>query len=735
MKHMLFIGLVGSLLAGPVQKTDSDGNDFWLSKIQDEHPRLFFNKKSFKQVRERALNEESALFGEMKNRVDALIGQEIEFKDPLVPDGDQNNDHNYGTCAAEAALVYLVSKDRKYLELSKDILKKVVDYYNFRNGHGLNVQWYAFSRINALAAYDWIYDDLTGKERTEIGASFLQAINGMLPSKDRKPFFRENTGGIETGFYGPPCLAWYAGLVFYNTGIDDSLSKKLLLKGYRDHIALLGYRRKVSGDDGGAASAVLGYCMGAYPWAEFNFFHTFNSATGLDISTGWNYVPGFINYLFWNWLPGNREFGYGDAYHYTNDLPLNSLHIHLSQMVHFYGKTQPELIAMAKWMQTKVKRQKQDVFPFTRFLLTNTCDKLKPKIPSENLPEARFFENMGQIFMRSGLGPGDTYAVFTAGGILKQHRHYDNNNFVIYKKGFLALDSGTRPQPGLHLSHYYARTIAHNCITIRMPGETMPKYWDSGPGLGEERLAACPNDGGQNNLLGSRIIAFDEKADYIYVASDATQSYSKDKTHLVIRQFVFLPPDIFVVFDRVNATKAEYPKTWLLHMAKEPVVNGQEFHAEQGGGMLFCKTVFPVNAKLTKIGGPEKQFWSDGRNWPLPQLKPGDWNYAHMRGMPTDTCELFGQWRMEVSPGKSTTDDIFLHLIQVGDISLPSMVDSEPLKTGNRTGVKFIYMDKEYKVMFNTKDEVGGEISISQNGWRILEENFTDKVKSQKGLF
>jgi heparin/heparan-sulfate lyase len=734
MKHVFFLGVVGLFLSCSVQKTNSDSCS-WVSKIQKEHPRLFFNKKSFEQIRERAINEESGLFAEMKNRVDAFIGQKIEFKNPLASDGTQNSDHEYGTRAAEAAFVYLVLKDKQYLELTKKILTKLVDYYNFRNEHSLNIQWYAFSRIHALAAYDWIYHDLTEKERTEIGSPFLKAINDMLPSTKRKPVFRDNVSDTKTGFYGSTCLPWYTGVVFYNEGINDSLSKQLLLKGYDDHIALLSYRSNIAGDDGGAASAVLGYCVGEYPWAELNFFHTFHSATGLDISKEWPYVPGFINYIFWNWLPGNKEFGYGDARHYTNDLPIGAMHVHLSQMVHFYRETQPELITIAKWMQTKVPRQKRDAFPFTRFLLTNTCDELKPEILSENLPNARLFENMGQVFLRSGSGNDDTYALFTAGGILEQHRHYDNNNFVIFKKGFLALDAGTRPQPGLHLSHYYARTIAHNCMIIRMPGEIMPKYWDSGPGPGEEKSSAYPNDGGQNNLLGSKIIAFDEKADYIYVASDATQSYSKDKTNLVIRQFVFLPPDIFVIFDRVNATKAEYPKTWLLHTAKEPVVTGYEFHTRQGGGMLFCKTVFPENAKLTKIGGPGKQFWSDGKNWPLPQLKPGDWNYAYMRKMPQDTCELLGQWRMEVSPGKPATEDIFLHLIQVGDTSLTSMVGSKLVKTDNMSGVAFIYRNKEYEVMFTTQDEPGGKISISQGNRRVFEESFTNKVKPQKGLF
>ena len=708
-------------------------NYSWMSEISDDHPRLFFNNMSFKPIRDRALNDEHELFLEMKNRIDLMIGQEIKFTDPLVPDGTQNADHMYGTRAAESAFLYLVSEDEKYLELSKEILVNLVDYYTLRNEHNLNIQWYAFSRIDALAAYDWIYNDLTERERWNIGKPLLQAISDM-PSADRGSVFRKNFGDIKTGFYGPPCLPWYAGLVFHKTGMDDSLSIALLQKGYDDHTALLQYRSQISGDDGGAASAVLGYCMGAYPWAEYNFFHTFYSATGLDIAQEWSYVAKFINYIFWNWLPGDRQFGYGDANHRDNDIPLRNLHIHLSQMIHFYGRTQPELISLAKWMQTKVKRHAQGIFPYTRFLLTNTFDEIKSEGPSEILPRARHFGNMGQLFMRSGSGPDDTYALFTAGGMLTQHRHYDNNNFVIFKKGFLTLDTGTRPQPGLHLSHYYARTVAHNCITIKMSGETMPAYWDSGPALSEEEAPVFPNDGGQHNMMGSEVIAFDEKAEYVYIASDATASYHPGKAELVLRQFVFLPPDHFVILDRVHTTQPEFYKRWLLHTAAEPIVNGNEFYTDHWGGRLFCKTLYPENAELKKIGGPEKQFWSDGKNWALPDLTPDDWNYKNMHWL-DNSHDLFGQWRMEVSSGTPATDDIFLHLLQVGDTTLQSVVTSTPSRTDDMVGVRFVQENKECEVMFFTKDKTGGRISIHQNGQKILEEEFSDVVKSQKGLY
>lgn len=76
-------------------------------------------------------------------------------------------------------------------------------------------------------------------------------------------------------------------------------------------------------------------------------------------------------------------------------------------------------------------------FPMTRFFLTGNPEKISAFNPAERLPKARNFEAMGQFFMRSGSGANDTYATFTVSGTagMEAHRHYDNNNFVIYKKG------------------------------------------------------------------------------------------------------------------------------------------------------------------------------------------------------------------------------------------------------------------------------------------------------------
>ena len=262
----------------------------------------------------------------------------------------------------------------------------------------------------------------------------------------------------------------------------------------------------------------------------------------------------------------------------------------------------------------------------------------------------------------------------------------------------------------------------------------MPPYWDSGPALSEKEVPVYPNDGGQNDMMGSEIIAFDEKEHYVYIASDATASYHPDKAELVHRQFLFLPPDHFVIFDRVFSTKPEYKKRWLLHTAAEPTVKSGEFYTDHWGGRLFVKTLYPENAELKKIGGPGKQFWSDGRNWALPELTPDDWNYKNM-GWLDNNHELFGQWRIEVTPGKPDTDDIFLHLIQVGDSSLQSMAGSAALQIDDMVGVRFTQENKECEVMFFITDKTGGKIMISKNGQKILEEELLDNVKPQEGLY
>ncbi|ODS84381.1 MAG: hypothetical protein ABS46_03730 [Cytophagaceae bacterium SCN 52-12] len=694
-----------------------------MDKISDTHPRLFLNPGSLESIRRHTTGAEKDLLSRIKRRIDRIEREGYQFADRDIRDGQMNRDHEIGFRASEAALLYLTLKEERYLALAKKLLGQAAGYYRYRTDKKLNINWYGFSRIAALCAYDWIYASLDSQEATTLGNQLLTVFNDMMEQAKSSEIYRENNGNERSGFYGTPVLAWYAGLVFYKAGINDSLATALLTRGYDSHIEMLRYRSSNTGDYGGAASSSIVYSMNDYPWAEFNFFHTYQSATGIPIAEDWPHVPRFINYLYWNWLPGDKEFGYGDTRHLTNELPLGDMHIHLSQMTHFYGKTDPEMIALAKWMREKVKRQEEDTFPWMRFFLTRDYPDIDPAKGFEDMPSAMHFPKMGQIFLRSGSGPDDTYALFTAGGNIIQHRHFDNNNFIIYKNGFRALDTGTRPQPGQHLSHYYCRTVAHNCILIHMPGEKMPWYW--GTKADDEEDLPFPNDGGQSNKLGSEITALESGDEFVYITSDATKSYHPDKSEQVVRQFLFIIPDIFVIYDKVVSKKAEYKKTWLLHTAAEPQISGNEFHEISGEGKMFCRILLPESARVTKIGGPGKQFWSDGRNWPIPATAFGN----RFKDIDINELPLLGQWRVEVSPEKPEKADTFLHLLQVGDRDLAKMVDTRLIKNAYGEGVGFESGFKKYEIQFRRGDEHGGRIRIEDGSGTILNREFTNNVK------
>lgn len=692
----------------------AEGDYSWIPSIRQEHPRMFLTKEDLPDIRNAAFTFEKKAYDAMKKRADALLGKEIEFVDPLARTGESNNNRTYGYYASDAALMWLITGQPQYLELAKNILDKLSEYYMLRVSNNLNIEWACYTQIAAMAAYDWIYNDLTPAERSKIGGTLFNSLCDAAWHGPgiREHRFRENIGKTTTGGYGVTALPWYIGLTFYGEGYDDQFCEDMLRRGYDFFRRLTDYRCMMMGKNGGGASGALNYCLAGYPYAEYGLIYTMKSAVGIDLTKKMDYMIGYLNYMDWVRLPGNKEYGFGDTNHYKCNLPHPYMGLHVKVIADLFGKRHPEIVPVAARLLTQYKsRRPIDNFPFIRLLLKSE-PSLQNTAEQDLSRKSVYFETMGQVYMRSGAGDDDTYAMFVSGGIPEGHKHYDNNNFIIYKNGYRALDSGTRPEPGLHLPYYYSRTVAHNCVTIRMPGETFPKYW-GGASLSEDATLPLPNDGGQCKLLASRLLAHEETEDYVYLASDATECYHPDKAELVMREFIWFAPDLFLVFDRVFSDKAEYPKTWLYHTASEPKMSGpMEFSETSQGGKSICRTLFPADAVLEKIGGPGKQFWSDGRNWPLPKLIPEDWGYNKRHLIPDDQWPLLGQWRMEVKPGKEAQNDYFMHLIQVGDESLSKLPKTETFENETSMGVEFKYGGKKYHVAFDKTSDFGCKITL-----------------------
>jgi hypothetical protein len=690
----------------------------WTQQIRQDHPRLFFNQDSWTQVKARALGQEKVWYERTKKAADNLATK--LSKATSTPPKD------YGPDAARTAFVYLMTGEERYLTTAKQALDLSLQFYDACFKEQKSVNWYSTSRVHATMALDWLFNDLNNEEREHYLGGLVRAVQNVLSARPR--IYRENYSGHTTGYYGIRNCKWFLGCTGLGTGIESDRINEWLVAGYNDNMALLQHRKRAGGDDGGGASPTLGYVFGAYPWSEQNFFYTWLSATGENIAPDWPHGAWLANYVIWNWVEtGGKplEFGWGDTPHTTNRLPTWQLYTHMANIRHLYGAAAPEAAALARHLQSVVpEKQYSSTWFIYPFLLT-TLEQSPPPFEPETLPHARHFDNMGQIFMRSGTGADDTYACFTAGGLLSQHRHFDALNVVIYHGAHLALDSGTRhaeKENGQHLKNYYAQTVAHNCVLVHQPGEPAANYWGEGP-----RVAA--NHGGQHKQLGSDVEAFETNDQFVYVAGDATKTYHHSqpdglpqKVSEVTRQIVFIMPSHFVIFDRVTATDPAYRKQWLLHTAHRPNIDGLTAQADHGKGRMFCRTLLPGDAGIELVGGPDNAFQAAGRNWSIDpgKLKP-------------EALAMMGQWRLEVNPGEARRDDVFLHVIQIGSQELARMSPVELLETDTIAGARIDTGDESWEITFAKTGELAGHVKATGKE-PILDRPLIQTVTPQKGI-
>ena len=725
MKRIFIVCCAAVALLGVAAETPN-----WEGRIRRDHPRMFFNAETWPAVKARAEGPARAARDALIKRCDRYPADPVcsgfdpvVFREVKTASGTHKTTaatpipsvKEWGPQAAECALAWRFTGERKYLDKARKMLVSSVAAYHaaYRNGRAVN--WYSTTRIHALSAYDWIWEALTPEERKAIIVPLVQHVEDVQPGKGKTFIIRRNVGNIQSGFYSVRSLLWYSGLAAYGDGFCDDLARDQLRRGHDLCLEMVKFRNDGAGDDGALSSAVPGYCMGAYPWAHFNFFHTWLSATGENLAASYPGLALFPNWIYWTWIPNEAHpnmplyCGFGDDQHTQNALSVGRLYEHMSQYIHFFRDANPAAARLAASLRDRAPNQSfASDWPLYPFLFGDGNDGVKPYSAEEleNQPlHARHFENLGQIIMRSGWKPDSTYCTFTAGAKLTMHKHHDENNFTIYKHDFLALDSGTRAvETDWNLKYYYAQTIAHNCVLIRRPNEPLPRYW--GPVYpGPEGKT---NDGGMYDGS-AKVLAFETNGDFTYIASDATALYGKKCTEAV-RQFVHLLPDVFVVYDRVGAATPSDAKAWLLHMKDEPSVNGKLTVVESGKGRLFCETVLPADARLEKIGGPGKEFWTNGKNW---EPDAAFLASAARGAKRTGRGPYFGAWRLEVAPGAPRANDRFLHVLTATDTSA-ARPQVQSLVTDACDGVTLTLPDgRRVELQFNRTGAVGGTIAVN----------------------
>jgi len=742
--------MIVGLLLSSVTLTAGETLPDWNKNLRPDHPRLFLNQDIVKTIRTQAGGAKHDAYRQLCAAVDkADKAPKLKFKEKrftLQPDGRVKfvppaylgGDLVYGNGSREAssaALLYLINGEPQYRDKGIQYLKMAVEYLSWCLHHQVAADWHSDVALNTLAAYDWLYNALSPAERKSLGEALLEYVKEIQPGG--KARYVRAQGGPDTGHYGSTSLLWPTGIVFAGAGINDRLAAEFLVKGYGNFCEVMNYRDKISHGTGLLVALAASYSFVAYPWSSFFFYHSGRAAFGQDFSQQYAHMKDYINWFVWASIPlphhaGFLHYGIGDTEHTNNQMELGHMYAHMAQLIHFYGQDYPQVEAQARAVIDLLPPAQQkfvDWYPFMPLLLTGFQAEGKvAQAPIDAILKGRksyYFPSFGLAIMRSGYTPESTFAVFRTGSQYTQHQHYDENHFTIYKYGFQALDTGNRTQT-LHHTYYYPQTVAHNAILIDLPDEPMPVFWKA---WGPTAEPVKPNqpvycDGGQNNRVQGKCLHYETNSQYTYVVGDATASYDARKCRQSIREFLFIYPDYFVIFDRVESVTASQTKRWLLHTAHQPEKVGDYFYkAENGGGALYVQNLSPEKTETVLIGGPTQRFFTNGRNWPVT-------NEAKIYAKPN---VVMGEWRLEEKASTPAKRTDFLHLLTVGRKDA-APVAGQGINTANEVGVEFVSREgTQWRVFFN-RAAPGGKIIARRDGKVTLEQNMAiDNEKINSG--
>ncbi|MBO4513758.1 MAG: heparinase II/III family protein [Victivallales bacterium] len=736
----------------------------WINGIRTEHPRIFINKDTIPRIREWAkeIDCSQILLDAETFRIDENKREKTRgFTGDKRPYGQQDVEVLI-PCESEAmtcAVAYILTGEKKYADRCFYFLKHCLRAYQDCAAKRTRINWFGLRRITAMAAFDWIYNELPEAERKQWLKDFVDVNIKYARHGWHGPFMGVNGGvGTTSGFYGDSNNELFMGVLAYKEGVCDELALDMLKEGYDKYMKCMNYRDSVAEDDGILSTVAMGYSAGQYPWASYDFLALWRTLFKKDIV-----LPKFTHLMYygewaqWNMLPGKgnismREFGLAD--NAKTDMMMWSISGHLYYIASLYGKDYPDEAAQiaasiarmdgkydVDFYKAKEKTQRRTAAPkyyetfFRRLLAYGIKDTPKAAPGNATHAMARHFPSGGVFFMHGNEPKDRTYALFNVGSRLVAHKtRGDENHFSIFRKGYLAIDSGYRCDAWTFHYKYHHSSVAHNTMLIHDPDEVFEddikniksgvqhfaNDWKDSPeakGMIDKMMPYIGEaQGSQYKPLGGKCRAFSTNEHYSYIVGDATSVYSDRKCAEFTRQFLHLQPDVFVVFDRVEARKPEFKKEWLLHFLEEPQVNGNvtEASVSDEGGHIRCTSLLPINGKIEKIGGPGKEFWGGKVNWTAPNKVLDKVNYG-------------GKWRISLSPSKTAKRDYFLNVIEVGDQPVKEMKCSENKDTVTLDLV--LHDGKKVEITFNKDGEAGGKITIGS-----LSQPLTQQIQPQAGF-
>ena len=546
-------------------------------ELANVHPRVYVTEKELDDLRVRAHSTHRDLWQQALNNVRALKTE------PAPPPAQTRRAQNdVGLAIAEAAFVYKIEKDPKYLTAAKKFMDAAVSYeiWGYANNKP-NVDLAAGHLLYGLGwGYDLLYNDLTENERARYRDKLIKQSRLLFdffkPKSGKTYAYSQNHTFIPIAGLGIAAYALYGETpeAAEWASLSRAIFDRVLDTYSQDGYYYEGFE----------------YWIFSTPWLV-HYLDAHAHATGEDLYDR----PGFrdmYKYVAHSMLPnGNYVFDFGDIFegpltragkgdeyprtHPNGHFNTNyNLLYRLAQRFH-----NPEAQGVAAWLKNFKQVNAEDYWSLIWYDST-----LKP-VPIQQQSTSYHFRDHDVFFWRSDWTTNATAFAFKCGPseghhtavVLNQfpewrlssgHAHPDANSFIIFARGqYLTGDTGYAGVP---------MTEHHNTILIDGKGQSKEgSGHDAFEGVSYQRLDQV------------HIIDVQIAKDSVIVRGDATNAYEAERgVKKFVREFSYRPETGFALRDEIETDK--------------PSIVTSVLHAD-GGMKKEGNGLFSINAGSVKL--------------------------------------------------------------------------------------------------------------------------------------
>jgi hypothetical protein len=524
-------------------------------ELMGAHPRVYVTDKEIAELRERSRTTHKELWQQALSHVRALAG------DPPPPPAEARRQQNDVAIAmAEAAFIYKIEGDKKYLDAARKYMDAAVSY---------DIWGYATNKPNVdLAAghllygmgwaYDLLYHDLTEPERARYREKLIKQARLLAdyfkPKSGKTYAYSQNHTFIPIAGLGVAAYALY----------DETPEAPEWAKLAR---AIFDRALDTYSQDGYYYEG-FEYWIFSTPWL-IHYMDAHAHATGEDLYDR----PGFRRmheYVAHSMLPGGDYiFDFGDVFEgaltrahkgeeYPRTHPQGHFNTNYNLLYRMAQRFQSgEAQGVAQWLKGFGHVNAED---FWSLIWYDT--KLKA-VPIEKQTRWHYFPDHDVFYWRSNWSKDAVAFAFKCGPpeghhtepLLKQfpdwrlssgHAHPDANSFIIFARGqYLTGDSGYAGVP---------MTEHHNTLLVNGKGQGKE-------GAGHDAFSDVPYE-----LLNRiRIIEVKVEQNQVTVRGDATAAYLPELgLRQFVREFVYKPGSGFIISDALE-TASPSVLTLVLH--------------------------------------------------------------------------------------------------------------------------------------------------------------------------